>query len=103
MSEMVVIPKRTHKVLSRLTRQSRADVALSLAIKELVRLRIKEVMEKIAGFEQKYGMIFSEFETACDDGRIQNPYSYEVEKDDFEWEAAISDLAILEDISQWLV
>lgn len=103
MSEMVVIPKRTHKVLSRLTRQSRPDVALSLAIKELVRLRIKEVAEKIAGFEQKYGMIFSEFETACDDGRIQNPYSYEVEKDDFEWEAATSDLAILEDISQWLV
>ncbi|MDO9299852.1 MAG: hypothetical protein Q7T89_00650 [Anaerolineales bacterium] len=102
-TEMVVLPKGTHNILRRLTGQSRPDVALSLAIKQLVRLRTKEAQEQIKSFENKYNMTFVEFEKACDDGRIEDPFSYEVEKDDFEWEAAITDLAALEEISQWIV
>lgn len=102
-TEMVVLPKGIHNILQRLTGQSRPDVALSLAIKQLVRLRIKEAREQIKSFENKYNMAFAEFEKACDDGRIEYPFSYEVEKDDFEWEAAITDLAALEEISQWIV
>jgi len=101
--ETVVLPKGTHNILQRLTGQSRPDIALSLAIKELVRLITKEAKEQISFFENKYGMNYAEFEKACDDGRIKDPFSYEVEKDDFEWEAAITDLASLEEMSQWLV
>ena len=102
-AEMVIIPKGTHNILRKLTGQSRPDVALSLAIKDLVRLRVKEAKERIKSFENKYGMAFPEFEQACDNGRIKDPFSYEVEKDDFEWEAAITELAALEEISQWIV
>ena len=102
-TDMIVIPKSMQNVLQRLTGQSRPDIALSLAIKNLVRLRMWEVKMKIESFEGKYGMDFSEFEKACDDGRIKEPFSYEVEKDDFEWEAAITDRAVLEEISQWLI
>ncbi len=101
--EQVVIPKGVYNILRRLTGQSRPDVALSLAIKELVRLSMKETKAQITNFESKYGMTFTEFEKACDDGRIKDPFSYEVEKDDFEWEAAITDLASLEEMSQWIV
>ncbi|MFZ5819047.1 MAG: hypothetical protein ACOYYJ_04015 [Chloroflexota bacterium] len=102
-TDTVVLPKSVHKVLSRLTGQSRSDIALSLAIKDLVRLRVIETQTRISEFEKKYGMTFSEFEEACKNGTIHDPYSYEVEKDDFEWEAAVTDLETLEEISQWLV
>ena len=102
-TEMLVLPKGAYNILHRLTGASRPDVALSLALKDLVRLRMDEAQVHIAAFEQKYGMSFTEFEKACEDGRIPDPYSYEVEKDDFEWEAAITDRAALEEISEWLV
>lgn len=102
-TETVVHPKSVHNVLSRLTGQSRSDIALSLAIKDLVRLRLSEAQARIAEFEKKYGMTFPEFEEACENGKIQDPYSYEVEKDDWEWEAAVTDLETLEEISRWLV
>ncbi len=102
-TDTVIIPKSIHNVLWRLTGQTRSDVALLLAIKDLVRLRVNEAQSRIAKFEKKYGMTFSEFEEACENGKIPDPYSYEVEKDDLEWEAATTDLETLEEISQWLV
>jgi len=102
-TDMVILPKSIHNILERLTGQSRPEIALSLALKDLVRLRSDEAQTRIAQFEKKYGMDFSEFETACKEGKITNPFSYSVEKDDWEWEAAITDRAALEEISQWLV
>lgn len=102
-TDMVIIPKSTHNILQRLTGQSRPDIALSLALKDLVRLRMGEAQAHIAEFEKKYGMTFPEFEEACENGKIQDPFSYQVEKDDWEWEAAITDRVALEEISQWLV
>ncbi len=102
-TDTVVLPRSVQNVLLRLTGQSRSDIALSLAIKDLVRLRVVETRARVEEFEKKYGMTFSEFEEACENGKIEDPYSYEVEKDDFEWEAAMTDLETLEEISQWLV
>lgn len=101
--EMVVIPKSAQNILQRLTGQSRPDIALSLALKDLVRLRLDETQARIKEFENKYGMTFSEFQAAWENGQIKEPYSYEVEQDDFEWEAAVSDRTTLEEISQWLL
>jgi len=47
----LVLPKATHNLVRRLTGQSRPDLALSLALKDLVRLRIKEAKSQIAEFE----------------------------------------------------
>lgn len=103
MNEVVMIPRGTHNVLSRLTGQSRPDVALSLAIKELIHFRIEATKEKIAAYEDKYGMSFTEFEQAWKEGRIENPYSYPVEQDYMQWETAIADLKLLEEITEWQV
>ena len=54
-TELVVIPKGTHNILRRLTGQSRPDVALSLAIKELIHFCIESTKARIAAYEQKYG------------------------------------------------
>ncbi|MBM3180830.1 MAG: hypothetical protein FJZ86_10800 [Chloroflexi bacterium] len=100
-TEMVVIPKGTHNILRRLTGQSRPDIALSLAIKELIHFRIESTKAQIAAYEQKYGMVFSEFEQAWKDGKIKDPYSYPVEQDYMQWETALVDIKLLEEILEW--
>lgn len=102
-AEMVVIPKSTHNILRRLTGESRPDVALSLALKELIRLRIEAARADLTTFEKKYGMTFTEFEDAWKEGRIKDAYSYPVEQDYMEWEATATDLAALQEILQWQV
>ncbi len=100
-TEMVIIPKGMHNILRRLTGQSRPDIALSLAIKDLIRLRIEAAEARIAAYEQKYGMQFPEFERAWKNGEIKDPYSYPVEQDYMQWETAIADLGLLQEMLQW--
>jgi hypothetical protein len=100
--DSLVLPKATYNLVKRLTGQSRPDLALSLALKDLIRLRIKEAESHIAVFEKKYAMTFREFESAWKNGKIDDPYSYPVEQDYFEWEAFVSELEGLQEISQWM-
>jgi hypothetical protein len=102
-TDRIVIPESVHNVLKRLTGQSRPDIAVSLALKDLARRRTDDAQSRIARSEKKYGMTLPEFEKACKDGKIPEPPSYEVEKSAWEWEAALTDRAALEEISQWLV
>ncbi len=87
----VKISKPLHHVLSGLTGENRADVALELAAKDLLRLKLKEVEERVSGLESRYRMEFAEFKQAWDAGKIANKHSYEVERDYWEWEAAVGD------------
>jgi hypothetical protein len=90
MSE-ITISKPIFKILSHLTGEDRIDVALPLATKDLLRLRLKESEGHVKQFEQRYKMSFSEFKIAWESGKINNKYSYQVEKDYWEWEAAVTD------------
>ncbi len=85
------ISKPLHRILSDLTGEERFDVALHLATKDLVRLKLKEVEEKLIIFKERYKMDFIKFKRAWEKGEVQQKYSYEVEKDYWEWEAAVSD------------
>lgn len=86
-----VISKPLYRVLSELTQESRIEVALPLAIKDWLRLRLEETRRKREGFEQRYAQDFTAFRQAWQEGRIPNQYTYEVEQDYWEWEAAVSD------------
>lgn len=77
-------------------------MALPMALKNLMKLKTQDLNQQIAAFEKKYGMAYSEFEQACHDGRISNPYAYEIEKDNWEWEALLADRKELEIVAQWL-
>ena len=99
--EPVIIPKGTHNILQKLTGQARPDIALSLAIKELVCFRLEATKTKIDAYEKKYGMTYAEFEQAWKDGKIKDPYSYPVEQDYMQWETALADLKSLEEILEW--
>lgn len=86
-----VISKRIHRILTVLTKEPRLEVALPLAMKDLLRLRLKETREQRESFEQRYGMDFKAFKQAWDEDRIEDKYSYEVERDYREWEATVTD------------
>ena len=86
-----VISKPIYQILSELTQELRVEVALPLAMKDLVRLRLKEVVAQRALFEQRYAMTFAKFAQEWETGRIPNGHSYTVEQDYWEWEAAVTD------------
>ena len=97
-----MINKPTNQILKYLTGKSRLDSALPLALKDLLRLKIQERRVKMKEFENKYEMTFDEYEKACVDGRIKDPYSYEVEKYGWDWEALITEIEDFEEMSRWL-
>lgn len=85
------ISKPVHKILADLTGETRLDVALHLATKDLVRLKLKEAEQQRKQFEERYQMEFEAFKRAWNEGQIANKHSYEVEQDYWEWEAAVTD------------
>lgn len=97
-----IISKPIYQILTDLTQESRLEVALPLAIKDLLRLKIKETGEQQSVFEQRYGMDFSAFRQAWESRKIVNAYSYEVEHDYWEWEAAVTDEARLRNMLESL-
>jgi hypothetical protein len=98
----LVIPKPAYNVLRRLTGEARPDIALSLALKDLVRLRLEAAQASIASYEQKYHMNFPDFETKWQGGSLPEKHSYEVEQDFLNWEAAITEKQALEEIANWM-
>jgi hypothetical protein len=98
----VVIPKPAYNILRRLTGESRPDIALSLALKDLVRLRLEAVRALSASFEMKYKMSFADFEQSWERGDLQPKHSYEIEQDYLAWEAAVTDERALEELAQWM-
>jgi hypothetical protein len=53
-----VISKPVYRILSDLTQEPRPDVALPLAMKDWIRLRLKEAREQREAFERRHGMEF---------------------------------------------
>jgi hypothetical protein len=98
-----IVSKPAQKALKELTGETRPELALSLALKDLMQLRLEAAESKIAAFEEKYGMDFAHFQAAWERGDIDAPYSYAVEKDYWEWEAAITDKAKLEKLQDSLL
>jgi hypothetical protein len=86
-----VISKPIYRILSDLTQEPRVEVALPLAIKDWVRLKLKETREQREAFEQRYGMDFRAFQEAWQEGRVADRYSYGTERDYWEWEATVTD------------
>jgi hypothetical protein len=54
--------------------------------------------EQIKHFEQHYQMDFNLFNRAWDEDKIADKHSYEVQRDYWEWEAAITNRARLEEM-----
>ncbi len=89
-------------MVSQLTGKPDVNDALTRLLKDFFELKIETLQKQIEVYKQKYGMSYAEFEEACRNGKIEDPYSYEVEKDDWEWETAITEMEDLMEYQQWL-
>ncbi len=98
-----VISRPIYRVLQKMTHESRIDVALSIAVKELIRLRLKETAEQRNFFESKYGMPFELFRARFEAEAIPNQYGYSVESDYQAWESAVTDEESLRELEDTLL
>jgi hypothetical protein len=96
------VSKPLYKILTELTGEERFDVALHLATKDLVQLKLREAEQQIKSFEERYGMAFEKFQQDWENDQIADKYSYEVEKDFWEWEAAQTDCVRLREMLEKL-
>jgi hypothetical protein len=87
----IAMSKPVHRILSSVTGEARADVALELAARDLLRLKLKEVEHQVAEFEKQYHQPFGDFKKAWHSDQIADKHSFQVEHDYWEWEAAVED------------
>ncbi len=85
------ISQPIHRALEALTHQSRFDAALSIAMKDWIRLKLREVIDERHSFEQKYSMNFAQFKIKWHTDEIPDRYSWEVESDYWDWEGAVTE------------
>lgn len=97
------LSKAALKALTELTGVPRPDVALLIALKDVVEHRLEKIDEAIRGFEKKYEMTFKEFQSHGEEENIPHQFSYDVESDYLEWDGLISRKKKLEKIGQWLL
>ena len=98
-----VITKPVYRVLSELTKETRVEVALPIAIKDWVRLRLQEARQQRDRFERRYGMDFGGFQQAWQEGCTPDDHSHQVERDYWEWEATATDEQQLERMLETLL
>ena len=91
LSSSAPISKPMYQILANLTRKTRLEVALPMAIKDLVRLKLADAARSRMAFEQQYGIDFEAFRQAWEEDRVADKHSYDVERDYWEWEAAVTD------------
>jgi hypothetical protein len=67
------------------------DIALRKILSEYLELKLKSLDAQTAHFETKWNMTFEDFSQKCEDGQLEaDTYAYEVEKDFWEWEEAVT-------------
>ena len=85
------LPPRLGLLLSDLTDISDIDVALRKVLSEYLDLKLAALDARIAAFETKWGMSFETFSKRCAEGTLEeDAYAYEVEKDAWAWEEAVT-------------
>lgn len=84
------VSKKTAKLLKDVTGEPRLDSAVRMTVKDALKHRLKAIDRKIREFREKYDMSFEEFKKAWEEDEIKDKYSYDVEKDFWEWEGLVT-------------
>ncbi len=63
------------------------ETKLENLTRESLEHQLRACNEALSHFEAKYGLTFTDFAQAWQEGRIPNKHSHEVERDFMEWEA----------------
>lgn len=88
---MVTVSPRLGELLMKTTQTPDIETALWKVLSEYLDLKSEKLSERIAEFEQKWGMPFEEFSKRCKEKSLnEDIYSFKVEKDFWEWEKALT-------------
>lgn len=86
---MVTVSPRIGTLLTQVAETSDIETALWKILLDYIDLKSAKLRQQIAEFESKWGMSFAEFSTKIKEGQLdKDAYSFEVEKDFWEWEKA---------------
>lgn len=101
---MITVSPQIGEFLIKVTHLSDMDAALKKVLTEYIDLKIADIEEKIKKYETKRKMNFKEFEESCRSNTLKaDAFSYEVEKDFWEWEGLENLFKYYEDIkSRWI-
>ena len=86
MSTTITVNDQTLRAL-RFLGEADIESQISALLKEVLLHKLKARNDLLLQFEAKYGMSFSEFDKAWENGRIPDPHCHEVESDYIDWEA----------------
>jgi hypothetical protein len=90
-ASVVSMPPQLGGLLTEIAEVPDIGMALRRVLSEYLELKSKTLEERIAAFEAKWNMSFDEFSRKCAEGTLaEDAYSYEVEKDFWEWEQAVT-------------
>ena len=96
------ISKFALKALIELTGLPQLDVAILVMLRDAIEHRLEKINAALEAYERKYGMSFREFEAQGRSGELPDRFSYEVEKDYFEWDSLVTRKRKLEEVYRWL-
>lgn len=101
---MVTVSPQIGEFLLKVTHLPDIDTALRKVLTEYLELKVNQLESKINGYESVWKMTFNEFEDACKNNKLKaDVFSYEVEKDFWEWEQLETLLKYYKDIkSRWI-
>lgn len=101
---MLAISPKLGEFLIKTTQTPDVETALRQVLREYLELKLKELGKELEQFESKWNMSFDEFKEKCEQRKIDGDvFSYEVEKDFWNWEKAESLKKYHEELkSQWM-
>ena len=87
----VSLPNQLASLFIRASGTADLETALLKVVHEYIEMKIAQQEETITRLQDKWKMSFEEFERRSKDNTLgQDPYSYPVEKDYWEWDAAVT-------------
>ena len=101
---MTVMTPKLGKVLIKTTHSKDIDDALNKIFSEYLELKLKTLLETIDGFQKKWDMSFEEFKGHFKEKTLkEDTYSFDAEKDFWQWEEAETLKKHYEEIKrQWI-
>ena len=85
----IALSPRAGALLAELTKTPDLDTALWKVLLEYMELKIGHLKQQIRAFEAKWGMGFEAFSRRTKSGGLNSgAYTYEIERDFWEWEKA---------------
>ncbi len=83
----VELSERAQRILRKLQPKSDLAGSIEAVTLDVLRMRVREVVDQVGAFEARYGRTFEQFVADWNAGGVGDRFSHNVERDFMEWEA----------------